>query len=64
MGASRSARQRAVVTVLTNEASVDELMNAYIERTFTWRQLPRALLEQGGQPVERAAPVRCFAASA
>ena len=63
-GENRSARQRAVVTVLTNEASFDELMNAYIERAFTWRQLARALAEQGGQPAERAALVRCFAASA
>jgi len=61
---NRSTRQRAVVTVLTNEASFDELMNAYIERAFTWRQLARALAEQGGQPAERAALVRCFAASA
>ena len=51
----------SVVTVLTNEASFDELMNAYIERAFTWRQLARALAEQGGQPAERAALVRCFA---
>lgn len=51
---NRSARQRAVVTVLTNEASFDELMNAYIERAFTWRQLARALEEQGGQPAARA----------
>ncbi len=59
----RTARQRAAVTVLTNEATFDELMNAYIERAFTWRQLARALAEQGGRPAERAALVRCFAVS-
>ena len=58
---TRTARQRAVVTVLTNEASFEELMNAYIEHSFTWRQLAQALAEQGGRPAERAALVRCFA---
>ena len=44
---NRSTRQRAVVTVLTNEASFDELMTAYMEGAFTWRQLPRAPAEHG-----------------
>lgn len=54
----RTPRQRAVVTVLTNEASFEELMNAHTERAFTWRQLARALAERGGMPPERARLVR------
>ena len=57
----RTPRQRAVVTVLTNEASFEELMNAHTERAFTWRQLARALAEKGGMPPERARLVRRFA---
>ena len=37
-----TSRQRSMATVLINEASFEELVNAHTEGAFTWRQLARA----------------------
>ena len=57
----KTPRQRAAARVLTHEADFVDLMKAYTERAFTWRQLARALKDQGGQPPERAAMIRRLA---
>ena len=38
----RTSRQRSIATVLINEASFEELVNAHTEDAFTWRQIARA----------------------
>ena len=54
-------RQRAVATVLIHEADFEDLLNAYIERAFTWRQLARAMHRRKHVPPTRARQVNAFA---
>ena len=56
-----SERQRAVATVLIHEADFEDLMNAHIERAFTWRQLVRAMHLRDYVPPRRARQVNAFA---
>ena len=57
----RTPRQTCCTDVVTREASFVELMRAYREQAFTWRQVARALAEAGGRPAKRAALVAAFA---
>ena len=54
-------RQRSIATVLINEASFEELVNAHTERAFTWRQLARAARRQGAVPPLRIRQINAFA---
>ena len=54
-------RQRSIVTVLINEASFEELVNAHTEGAFTWRQLARAARRQGAVPPLRIRQINAFA---
>ncbi|MCY4599232.1 MAG: hypothetical protein OXF27_04865, partial [Acidobacteria bacterium] len=54
-------RQRAIATVLINEASFEELVNAHTEGGFTWRQLARAARRQGAVPPVRIRQINAFA---
>ena len=54
-------RQRFMATVLINEASFEELVNAHTEGAFTWRQLARAARRQGAVPPLRIRQINAFA---
>ena len=54
-------RQRSIATVLINEASFEELVNAHTEGAFTWRQLARAARRQGAVPPLRIRQINAFA---
>ena len=54
-------RQRSVATVLINEASFEELVNAHTEGAFTCRQLARAARRQGAVPPLRIRQINAFA---
>ena len=54
-------RQRSIATVLINEASFEELVNAHTEGAFTWRQLARAAQRQGAVPPLRIRQINAFA---
>ena len=54
-------RQRSIATVLINEASFEELVNAHTEGAFTWRQLARAAQRQGTVPPLRIRQLNAFA---
>ena len=54
-------REVCCTDVVTREASVGELMQAYREQAFTWRQVARGLAAAGGRPARRAALVAAFA---
>ena len=54
-------RQRSIATVLINEASFEELVNAHTEGAFTWRQLARAARRQGVVPPLRIRQINAFA---
>ena len=54
-------RQRCIATVLINEASFEDLVNAHTEGAFTWRQLARAALRQGTVPPLRIRQINAFA---
>ena len=54
-------RQRSIATVLINEASFEELVNAHTEGAFTWRQLARAARRQGTVPPLRIRQINAFA---
>ena len=53
-------RQRSIATVLINEASFEELVNAHTEGAFTWRQLARAAGRQGAVPPLRIRQINAF----
>lgn len=55
-------RQRSIATVLINEASFEDLVNAHTEGAFTWRQLARAARRQGTVPPLRIRQINAFAA--
>ncbi len=57
-------RQRSIATVLINEASFEDLVNAHTEGAFTWRQLARAARSQGTVPPLRIRQINAFATSA
>ena len=50
-----------MTTVLINEASFEELVNAHTEGAFTWRQLARAARRQGAVPPLRIRQINAFA---
>ncbi len=54
-------RQRSIATVLINEASFEDLVNAHTEGAFTWRQLARAARRQGSVPPLRIRQINAFA---
>ena len=54
-------RQRSIATVLINEASFEDLVNAHTEGAFTWRQLARAARRQGTVPPFRIRQINAFA---
>ena len=54
-------RQRSIATVLVNEASFEDLVNAHMEGAFTWRQLARAARRQGTVPPQRIRQINAFA---
>jgi len=54
-------RQRSIATVLINEASFEDLVNAHTEGAFTWRQLARAARRQGTVPPLRIRQLNAFA---
>ena len=54
-------RQRSIATVLINEASFEDLVNAHTEGAFTWRQLARAARRQGTVPPRRIRQINAFA---
>lgn len=54
-------RQRSIATVLINEASFEDLVNAHTEGAFTWRQLARAAQRQGTVPPLRIRQINAFA---
>ena len=54
-------RQRSIATVLINEASFEELVNAHTEGAFTWRQLARPARRQGAAPSLRIRQINAFA---
>ena len=54
-------RQRSIATVLINEASFEDLVNAHTEGAFTWRQLARAARRQGVVPPLRIRLINAFA---
>ena len=54
-------RQRSIATVLINEASFEDLVNAHTEGAFTWRQLARAARRQGTVPPLRIRQINAFA---
>ena len=54
-------RQRSIATVLINEASFEDLVNAHTEGAFTWRQLARAAQRQGAVPPLRIRQINAFA---
>ena len=54
-------RQRSIATVLINEASFEDLVNAHTEGAFTWRQLARAARRQGTVPPPRIRQINAFA---
>ena len=54
-------RQRSIATVLINEASFEDLVNAHTEGAFTWRQLARAARRQGTVPPVRIRQINAFA---
>ena len=56
-----TGRQRSIATVLINEASFEELVNAHTEGAFTWRQLARAARRQGAVPPLRIRLINAFA---
>ena len=57
-------RQRSIATVLINEASFEDLVNAHTEGAFTWRQLARAARRQGTVPPLRIRQINAFATPA
>ena len=56
-----TSRQRSIATVLINEASFEDLVNAHTEDAFTWRQLARAARRQGTVPPLRICLINAFA---
>ena len=56
-----TSRQRSIATVLINEASFDDLVNAHTEGAFTWRQLTRAAQREGAVPPPRIRLINAFA---
>ena len=58
---SPTRRQRSIATVLINEASFEEIVNAHTEGAFTWRQLARAARRQGAVPPLRIRQINAFA---
>ena len=54
-------RQRSMATVLINEASFEEIVNAHTEGAFTWRQLARTARRQGAVPSLRIHQINAFA---
>ena len=50
----RTPEQRGITTVITKEASWREIMVAWLEGAFTWRQLARAYLDDQGRAPRRA----------
>ena len=50
----RTPEQRGITTVITKEASWREIMVAWLEGAFTWRQLARAYLDDQGRAPQRA----------
>ena len=56
-----TSRQRSIATVLINEASFEDLVNAHTEGAFTWRQLARAAQRQGSVPPLRIRLINAFA---
>lgn len=42
-----SRRQRSIIAVLINEATLDEVLMAHREGAFTWRQLAERMHQQG-----------------
>ena len=56
-----TSRQRSIATVLINEASFEELVNAHTEGAFTWRQLARAARRQGAAAPLRIRLINAFA---
>ena len=54
-------RQRSIATVLINEASFEDLVNAHTEGAFAWRQLARAARRQGAVPPLRIRQINAFA---
>ena len=58
---SPTSRQRSIATVLINEPSFEDLVNAHAEGAFTWRQLARAAQRHGALPPLRIRQVNAFA---
>ena len=56
-----TSRQRSLATVLINEASFEDLVNAHTEGAFTWRQLARAAQRQGSVPPLQIRLINAFA---
>ena len=56
-----TSRQRSIATVLINEASFEDLVNAHTKGAFTWRQLARAAQRQGAVPPPRIRLINAFA---
>ena len=56
-----TSRQRSIATVLINEASFEDLVNAHTEGAFTWRQLARAAQRQGSVPPLQIRLINAFA---
>ena len=54
-------RQRSMATVLINEASFEDLLNAHTEGAFTWRQFARAAQRQAAVPPPRIRQINDFA---
>ena len=50
----RTPEQRAITTVITKEATWGEIVRAWLEGAFTWRQLARAYLDHQGRAPRRA----------
>ena len=50
----RTRAQRGITTVITKEATRTEIVTAWLEGAFTWRQLARAYLDDQGRAPRRA----------
>ena len=50
-----------MTTVVINEVSFEEIVNAHTEGAFTWRQLARAARGQGAVPSLRIRQINAFA---
>ena len=55
-------RQQAIVNVIVIEATCDEILLAYLQGAYTWRQLARAIHRCGNDPTRLARYVNLWAA--